>query len=70
MTEYKQHSIDAFDKDVKALYVGQSCPPLSSQAAEYPEVSSASLGAEVLSCSDDFFASKDNLIKLAVSYPS
>ncbi|ORX40249.1 allantoicase [Kockovaella imperatae] len=27
------------------------------------EVSSAALGAKVLSCSDDFFASKDNLIK-------
>ncbi len=31
------------------------------------EVSSSALGASVLSCSDDFFASKDNLIKPNVS---
>ncbi|WWC88844.1 allantoicase [Kwoniella dendrophila CBS 6074] len=45
---YKQISLDEFDGKIKNNYI---------------EVSSSSLGGKVVSCSDDFFASKDNLIK-------
>nr|ODN79211.1 allantoicase [Cryptococcus depauperatus CBS 7841] len=46
----KSIPLDYFDPQVKPYYV---------------EVSSDALGSQVVACSDDFFASKDNLIKVS-----
>jgi allantoicase len=42
--------------------------PPTKNMANFPEVSSSAVGGKVLACSDDFFVSKDNLIKPNVSF--
>lgn len=54
--------LEVFDTQLKNKFVGMSPPPFKSRA-DLAEVTVETLGAKVLSVSDDFFASKDNLIK-------
>ena len=59
--------LEVFDTQLKNKFVGMS-PPLFMSRANFSEVTVETLGGKVLSVSDDFFASKDNLIKPYVSY--
>jgi hypothetical protein len=59
--------LEVFDTQLKNKFVGMS-PSLSPSPAHFSEVTVETLGGKVLSVSDDFFASKDNLIKPYVSY--
>ena len=59
--------LEVFDTQLKHKFVGMS-PPLFMSRANFSEVTVETLGGKVLSVSDDFFASKDNLIKPYVSY--
>lgn len=75
--------LEVFDTQLKTKYVGMyPCSALVCSAAPYScatsivkwltrmlEVTVSTLGGRVLSTSDDFFASKDNLIKPYVSIP-
>jgi allantoicase len=58
--------LEVFDTQLKNKFVGMS-PSVSPSRAKFSEVTVETLGGKVLSVSDDFFASKDNLIKPYVS---
>ena len=60
---YKRLSLDDFDAKVRTFTTGPFHFLVRPTTDHVAEVSSSLLGAKVLSCSDDFFASKDNLIK-------
>jgi allantoicase len=61
--------LEVFDTQLKNKFVGMSpmSPPRFTSRANFSEVTVETLGGKVLSVSDDFFASKDNLIKPYVS---
>jgi allantoicase len=73
MTAPTPISVEVFDTQLRTKFVGQFAPlrRLSSvnTGADFAEVTVETLGGKVLSTSDDFFASKDNLIKPYVSHP-
>ena len=59
--------LEVFDTQLKNNFVGMS-PPLFASRTNSSEVTVETLGGKILSVSDDFFASKDNLIKPYVSH--
>ena len=59
--------LEVFDTQLKNNFVGMSMSLFASRTYS-SEVTVETLGGKVLSVSDDFFASKDNLIKPYVSY--
>lgn len=59
--------LEVFDTQLKNNFVGMS-PQLFMSRTKSSEVTVETLGGKVLSVSDDFFASKDNLIKPYVSH--
>jgi len=59
--------LGVFDTQLKNKFVGMSSPLFASRTNP-SEVTVETLGGKVLSVSDDFFASKDNLIKPYVSH--
>jgi hypothetical protein len=60
--------IEVFDTQLKSKFVGTSFESCRWDGLTCIEVTVETLGGKVLSVSDDFFASKDNLIKPYVSY--
>lgn len=72
MTAPTPISVEVFDSQLRTNFVGQFAPRRLSHVktrADFAEVTVETLGGKVLSTSDDFFASKDNLIKPYVSHP-
>jgi allantoicase len=55
--------LEVFDTQLKHKFVGKSRSLERNERADWLEVTVETLGGKVLSVSDDFFASKDNLIK-------
>lgn len=62
--------LEVFDSSIKLNFTGEP-PPLvlvhDHQLTCFTEVSTSAIGGRVIACSDDFFVSRDNLIKPGVS---
>lgn len=70
MAQHQPIPLDKFDADIKSRYVGAFDTDGHDTCTNPTEVSSAALGGKVLSCSDDFFVSRHNLIKPTVRIAS